>query len=97
MIIKSIGDVFHYPVEVEKDVIRQLLLPFISVIPRVINGNITVPGSKSISNRVLTLTALATGALLTIAFSLSAPDTKSNLFNKANAEFEEYCMQTTRM
>lgn len=61
MILKSIGGVFHYPVEVDKEIIRQLLLPFISVVPAVINGNITVPGSKSISNRVLILTALATG------------------------------------
>lgn len=48
---------------VTQDQLKRQLLPIISVVPpgRPISGVITVPGSKSISNRVLLMCALAKG------------------------------------
>jgi pentafunctional AROM polypeptide len=63
--IKSIGDCFESPLPVEPSAIRRVLLPGIivkgpssSFLP---GGAITPPGSKSISNRILLLTAMAEG------------------------------------
>ena len=42
--------------------VKQVLLPFITVKPSVVNGEIIVPGSKSISNRILLICGLAEGS-----------------------------------
>jgi pentafunctional AROM polypeptide len=61
VIVKDIGEVFEYPVPVSQEELKQVLLPQISVVPAQVNGEITVPGSKSISNRVLALASLGQG------------------------------------
>ncbi|KAL6059567.1 3-dehydroquinate dehydratase (3-dehydroquinase) [Balamuthia mandrillaris] len=61
VIVKSIGDVYPYPIAVPKDIIQHVLYPYIAVVPTIVNGEIVVPGSKSISNRMLALAGLAEG------------------------------------
>ncbi|PRP75357.1 pentafunctional AROM polypeptide [Planoprotostelium fungivorum] len=60
-ILLNIGKVVENPVAVDNEKLRQVLMPHISVIPTVINGEISVPGSKSISNRVLPICGLGEG------------------------------------
>nr|AGK89942.1 tetra-functional AROM-like protein [Acanthamoeba castellanii str. Neff] len=76
VIVKDFGDVFEHPVVVDKDTLRFVLLPSVAVEPTQsgVSGVITVPGSKSISNRVLTLAALGEGECH-IKGLLSADDT----------------------
>jgi 5-enolpyruvylshikimate-3-phosphate synthase len=56
--------VFETPVVVEPHVITQVLSPYISVVPGKVSGEISVPGSKSISNRVLPICGLGEGNIL---------------------------------
>lgn len=64
VILTSIGNVLPNPIGVSTDTLKRLLLPIISVVPpsKPVSGTITVPGSKSISNRALLLSSLAKGS-----------------------------------
>jgi len=90
-VLKSIGDVFPTPIVVETDLLRRQLLPQISVIPpkAPVSGELTVPGSKSISNRVLLLCALAEGTC-ELSGLLHAHDTHVMLdsLSKLGVKFE---------
>eukprot|EP01116_Phalansterium_solitarium_P017376 TRINITY_DN4263_c0_g1_i1.p1 TRINITY_DN4263_c0_g1~~TRINITY_DN4263_c0_g1_i1.p1 ORF type:complete len:1532 (-),score=617.73 TRINITY_DN4263_c0_g1_i1:193-4788(-) len=63
VMLRSIGSCLEHPLPVPREVFRQVLSPQVSVEPVSggVTGTITVPGSKSISNRVLPLAALASG------------------------------------
>lgn len=76
VILKSIGDAGSGAHGVDDKTIRLVLSPSVQVVPsgsvkrsghcsshscRPISGSIRVPGSKSISNRVLLMAALGTG------------------------------------
>lgn len=72
--MKSIGDTIPEPVPIDIQVpipsmkltvktVKHVLLPSVTVFPSQVNGEIIVPGSKSISNRILLICALAEGNL----------------------------------
>eukprot|EP01125_Pyxidicula_operculata_P015299 TRINITY_DN5179_c0_g1_i1.p1 TRINITY_DN5179_c0_g1~~TRINITY_DN5179_c0_g1_i1.p1 ORF type:complete len:1253 (-),score=298.49 TRINITY_DN5179_c0_g1_i1:61-3783(-) len=90
-IIKSIGEVFPDPIPVEPLNLRKLLFPYVAVKPpgRELNATITVPGSKSISNRVLLFSSLAKGTCR-ISGLLHADDTDVMLdaLNKLGVQFQ---------
>eukprot|EP01124_Arcella_intermedia_P009532 TRINITY_DN16220_c0_g1_i2.p1 TRINITY_DN16220_c0_g1~~TRINITY_DN16220_c0_g1_i2.p1 ORF type:complete len:750 (+),score=198.24 TRINITY_DN16220_c0_g1_i2:23-2272(+) len=90
-ILKSIGDTFPNPLPVPRPLILRLLVPHIVVHPSPdpINGSIVVPGSKSISNRVLLMAALARGKT-EISGLLHADDTDVMLdsLNKLGVHYE---------
>jgi pentafunctional AROM polypeptide len=63
VILKTIGQSFETPIPVGVDALRHILLPAVAVVPARVSGTISVPGSKSISNRALILAALGKGTL----------------------------------
>lgn len=63
IILKSIGNVIETPIAVEQHLIESVLLPSVQIINNgFIQGKISIPGSKSISNRALLLAALGKGS-----------------------------------
>lgn len=52
---------------------KHVLLPSVTVFPSQVNGEIVVPGSKSISNRILLICALAEGILFVLYNPLAGP------------------------
>merc|ERR1711972_37662 len=64
-VVKRIGESFDLPQPIEADMMRAALVPTTVVAPRgpstPLCGTVPVPGSKSISNRVLLLAALGQG------------------------------------
>jgi len=64
-ILKSIGSSFDHPQPVDTALIRRLLSPSLLVLPPAAppSGAVLVPGSKSISNRVLLMAAMGRGTV----------------------------------
>lgn len=62
-IVRGIGNTFETPLPVAEDLLRMVIQPSIIVEPQLkpLEGKIIVPGSKSLSNRILTLAALGEG------------------------------------
>eukprot|EP00742_Colponemidia_sp_Colp-10_P007159 GILJ01007688.1.p1 GENE.GILJ01007688.1~~GILJ01007688.1.p1 ORF type:complete len:1534 (-),score=263.07 GILJ01007688.1:99-4658(-) len=63
VILKSIGKTADDVVQVDDATVMRCLCPGITVTPsyQPVNGTVSVPGSKSVSNRVLLMTALGEG------------------------------------
>eukprot|EP01117_Protostelium_nocturnum_P012724 TRINITY_DN4699_c0_g1_i1.p1 TRINITY_DN4699_c0_g1~~TRINITY_DN4699_c0_g1_i1.p1 ORF type:complete len:1525 (-),score=579.22 TRINITY_DN4699_c0_g1_i1:81-4655(-) len=74
-ILLSIGSTIEVPVPVDNEKLYQVLMPHISVVPKRIEGEISVPGSKSLSNRVLPVCGLGEGTCK-IKGLLQADDTR---------------------
>ena len=77
-ILTSVGTSIDEPQPVERDIFETLLSPRLTVIPKPlgkVGGSVHVPGSKSISNRVLLMAAMGKGAT-TISGLLQSDDTQ---------------------
>jgi len=64
-ILTSIGTSIDEPQPVERDIFERILSPRLTVLPQPagkVGGTVHVPGSKSISNRVLLMAAMGKGA-----------------------------------
>ena len=62
VMLQTIGSCIPHSVAVETDDLFHVLSPFVMVSPTgPAKGDILVPGSKSLSNRVLLMAALGTG------------------------------------
>lgn len=80
-ILRAIGSCLETPAPVSRDTLRLVLEPSIRFLPSPIgamSGKVVVPGSKSLSNRVLTLAALGEGSCC-IKGLLHADDTQHML------------------